>query len=46
VRWPPAYKDMSPGAEERPLLEEVTKRCSEDVTENTSLCVIVIYGVQ
>jgi hypothetical protein len=29
VRWPPAYEDLSPEAEERPLLEEVTKQRSE-----------------
>lgn len=25
VRWPPAYEGVSLGAEERPLLEDVTK---------------------
>jgi hypothetical protein len=30
VRWPPACEDVSPGAEERPLLENVTKQRSED----------------
>jgi hypothetical protein len=30
VRWPPACEDVSPGAEERPLLEAVTKQRSED----------------
>jgi hypothetical protein len=30
VRWPPACEDVSPEAEDRPLLEEVTKQCSED----------------
>jgi hypothetical protein len=29
VTWPPACEDMSPGAEERPLLEDVTKQRSE-----------------
>jgi hypothetical protein len=29
-RWRPARKDVSPGAEERPLLEDVTKQRSED----------------
>jgi hypothetical protein len=29
VRWPPACGDMSLGAEERPLLEDVTKQHSE-----------------
>jgi hypothetical protein len=31
VRWPPASEDVSPGAEERPLLEDVTKQSSEDL---------------
>jgi hypothetical protein len=30
VRWPPAFEDVSPGTEERPLLEVVTKQSSED----------------
>jgi hypothetical protein len=30
VRWPPACKDMILGAEERPLLGDVTKQSSED----------------
>jgi hypothetical protein len=30
VRWPPACKDVSPGAEERSLSEDVTKQSSED----------------
>jgi hypothetical protein len=30
VRWPPACQDMSLEAEEHPLLEDVTKQCSED----------------
>jgi hypothetical protein len=30
VRWPPAYEDVSPDAEERPLLEDVTKQRSQD----------------
>jgi hypothetical protein len=30
VRGPPACEDVSPGAEERPLLEAVTKQRSED----------------
>jgi hypothetical protein len=30
VRWPPACKDVSPGAEERPLLEDVSKQHSEE----------------
>jgi hypothetical protein len=30
VKWPPIYMDVGPEAEDRPLLEEVTKQCSED----------------
>jgi hypothetical protein len=30
VRWPPACEDMSPEAEESPLLEAATKQRSED----------------
>jgi hypothetical protein len=30
VRWPPAYEDMSPEGEERPLLEVDTKQLNED----------------
>jgi hypothetical protein len=30
VRWPPSCEDVSPEAEERPLLEDVTKQSSED----------------
>jgi hypothetical protein len=30
VRWPPAYEDVNPGTEDRPLFEEVTKQGSED----------------
>jgi hypothetical protein len=30
VSWPPACEDVSLEAEERPLLEDVTKRRSED----------------
>jgi hypothetical protein len=29
VKWPPACEDVSPVAEERPLLEDVTKQRSE-----------------
>jgi hypothetical protein len=29
VRWPPACEDVSPEAEERPLLEDVTKQHGE-----------------
>jgi hypothetical protein len=30
VWWPPDYEDLSQEAEERPLLEEVTRQSSED----------------
>jgi hypothetical protein len=30
VRWSPACEDMSPGEEEHPLLEEVTRQCNDD----------------
>jgi hypothetical protein len=30
VRWLPLSKDVSPGAKEHPLLEDVTKQRSED----------------
>jgi hypothetical protein len=30
VGWPPAWEDVIPGAEERPVLEDVTKQSSED----------------
>jgi hypothetical protein len=30
VRWPPACEDISPGAEECPLLEDITQKHSED----------------
>jgi hypothetical protein len=36
VRGPPASVDVSPETEEHPLLEDVTKQCSETVTENAS----------
>jgi hypothetical protein len=39
VRWPADCEDVSPGAEERPLLEDVTN-VVKTVTENTNLCVI------
>jgi hypothetical protein len=42
VRCSSACEDVSQGTEERPLLEDVTKQHSEDVTKNMSLCVIVI----
>jgi hypothetical protein len=39
VRWPPACEDVSPGAEERPLLEDVTKQRSEGRDwEHWSVC--------
>jgi hypothetical protein len=34
----PSFEDMSSGAEERPLLEDVTQQCSETVTQNSNLC--------
>jgi hypothetical protein len=30
VRWPPDCEGVNPGAEERTLLEDVTKQLSED----------------
>jgi hypothetical protein len=30
VRWPPACEDVNPGAEERPLLGDVSKQHSEE----------------
>jgi hypothetical protein len=30
MRWPPACEDVSPGAEEYPLLKDVTEQRSED----------------
>jgi hypothetical protein len=30
MKWAPACEDVNPGAEERPLLEDVTKQRSED----------------
>jgi hypothetical protein len=30
VRWSPACGNVSPGTEERPPLEEITKQFSED----------------
>jgi hypothetical protein len=30
VEWPPACEDVSPDADDRPLLEHVTKQGSED----------------
>jgi hypothetical protein len=29
VRWPPACEDVSPGVEERPMLEDVTEQSSD-----------------
>jgi hypothetical protein len=31
VRWAPACENVSPGAEERPMLEAATKQRSEDI---------------
>jgi hypothetical protein len=43
VRCPPACEDMSLEAEERPLLEDLTKQRSEDHDwEHLSLYVLVI----
>jgi hypothetical protein len=44
VKWPPAREDVSPEAEEHPLLEDFTKQRSED-RDKTSLCVIVFCKV-
>jgi hypothetical protein len=44
VRRPPACENVSPGTEERPLLEDVTKQLSED--RDCGLRVIVICDVQ
>jgi hypothetical protein len=30
VKWPPVCEDVSLGAEDRPLLEDITKQSSED----------------
>jgi hypothetical protein len=30
VRWPPACENVRPAAEERPLLEDVTKQRNEE----------------
>jgi hypothetical protein len=39
VRWPPATDDVSPGAEERPLLEDITQKHSENRDwEHYSVC--------
>jgi hypothetical protein len=46
VRWPPACEDVSPTAEERPLLEDVTKQRSEDHDwEHRSLCDSDLWSV-
>jgi hypothetical protein len=42
VRWTPLREGVSPGAEERPLLKDVTKQGSEDHHQGHSLCVTVI----
>jgi hypothetical protein len=46
VRWPPACKDLSPGAEERALLEDVTKQSSEDRDGEGYFFVVVICKVK
>jgi hypothetical protein len=39
VRWPPACEEVSPQAEQRPLLENFTKQSSKDrVWEHKSFC--------
>jgi hypothetical protein len=41
--WPPAFEDVSPRAQDRPLLEDITQQCSEDRDwEHYCVCVIVI----
>jgi hypothetical protein len=42
VIWSPACEDVSPGAEDLPMLEDVTKHAVKTVTENIGLCVIMI----
>jgi hypothetical protein len=37
VRWSSACEDMGPGAEEHPLLEDVTSSAVKTVTGNTIL---------
>jgi hypothetical protein len=46
MRWPPDCEDVSPEAEERPLLEAVTKQRSEDRDwEYWSLCDSELWSV-
>jgi hypothetical protein len=40
VRWLPACEEVSPEAEEHPLLEAITKQAVQTVTENTTMTVI------
>jgi hypothetical protein len=41
VRWPSACEDVRPGAEERPLLEDVTKQRSEDCEKNILSAIVI-----
>jgi hypothetical protein len=45
VKWPPACEDVSPEAEERPMLKPLPSSAMKTVTENTGLCVTVIGKV-
>jgi hypothetical protein len=45
VEWPPASADLSPGAEERPLLVDASEQCSAERDSEHYLCVIVICKV-
>jgi hypothetical protein len=45
VRWPPACKDVSPEAEERPVLKDVPSSAVKTGSRSSSLCVVVICKV-
>jgi hypothetical protein len=45
VKWPPTCEDVSPEAEERPLLENVKKHGSEYLDSQDCLCMTVICEV-
>jgi hypothetical protein len=45
VRWLPACKGMSLGAEKHPLLEDIRSSAVKTMTENISWCVTVICKV-